>query len=665
MQNVSAEFKAAVNAPTRNIKLYVMLIGKNETGYTNARVYTSDDILMSLKIVDGQTNGGFSLGGTICPSLTVELYKTAIVNVGDKIMVKLLLPDIGSLTLASEFTVDTISRKPNGVWLVAALGNMIKLAKNYVSALTYPTTQLEILEEIATQTGYELSGAVSGELINNPQIFTKPIKGEAEDGTTLYYTRREMLGYAAAINGGAAYIDQYGKINIARHNDTGETFTHERVFSENITEPFTINSVRWNSTGLTYSLGDDYDEDTIEFYNPLNYTARELIAHNLETDLIGFGYDGAIIKKQGCGYFEAGDIVHYADYNGTIHNLLVLGIVYEFTDGYFTETLYSLANSNTQRQYAGTEIVSNQIGGGQAKPVTVDARLSSYRYLSDTSIDFNGTVYVVEKNENGLIIKITNDKGNEFAPDIDGDITDVAYHNAVFTAVAMLCGVGSGTSSELLPAMDGVNWYYDAEHIDSVTEWRNLAGTTPMALSGVSYDGGVLTIPGGGYATVDTELVDDNTFAGDVTFYVVAGHVSGDSSRGYTQWAGFGNRSNASYREITIQNDAGGTLRATTMSSDIAFTNAPTTVFGNNYYVIAAQRSGSTLTVYLNGVKGNNGPCNDFSSIFVMGGYYRNGGITCNSRTVHYKCVAIAGQAHDEADILTNMNWLMNKYGIT
>ena len=661
MQNVSAEFKAAVNAPTRNIKLYVMIIGKNETGYPNARVYTSDDILMSLKIVDGQTNGGFSLGGTICPSLTVELYKTAIVNVGDKIMAKLLLPGNGDLTLASEFTVDTISRKPNGVWSIAALGNMIKLSKNYVSTLTYPATQLQVLEEIAAQTGYDLSNAVSSELINNPHIFTKPIKGEAEDGTTLYYTRREMLGYAAAINGGAAYIDQYGKINIARHNDTGETFTHEQVFSENITEPFTINSVRWNSTGLTYSLGDDYDEDTIEFYNPLNYTVRELIAHNLETDLIGFGYDGAIIKKQGCGYFEVGDIVHYADYNGTIRNLLVLGIVYEFTDGYFTETLYSLANSNTQRQYAGTEIVSNQIGGGQAKPVTVDARLSSYRYLSDTSIDFNGTVYVVEKNENGLITKITNDKGNEFAPDIDGDITDVAFHNAVFTAVSMLCGVGSGTSSELMPAMDGVNWYYDAEHIDSVTEWQNLVGDTPLVLSYSTVADDAVELPAGAVGSLNTGL--DNS---DITIYIVCKNnaTSGWNSLGgmanpYSQGNGYELTVESLTRRLGVTTGAWGT-------SPLTGTIEPqSAVWSDEYNLIVIRRSGETVTAFFNGVAGSSTKmCYGYDPLFVLGGYYRSSQ-SYNSATSYYKQIAIASTAHSDGDVMLNSQWLMNKYGIT
>lgn len=364
MLSVTDNFKAAVNAATRNLDVVVKLIGKDETDYTNARIYSSKDALLSLKIVDGQTTGGFSLGGTICPSLTAELHKTAVVTIGDKVKVELIVYNGGgNITMASEFTVDNIKRKADGTLSVTALGNMIKLAKNYVSELTYPTTQLAVLEEIAEQTGFELHPLITTEMINDPVIQTAPVKGKAEDGSTLYYTRREMLGFAAAINGGAAYIDQYGRIGIARHNDTGETFTHERVLRETLTEPFTVEAVKWSSTGLSYSLGDDYNENTIEFYNPLIYNARELIAHNLETDLIGFGYDGAIIKKQGCGYFEVGDIVHYVDISNTTHDLLILGIVYEFNDGYFSETLYSLTDTAIERNYTGSNSVS--AGGGQ------------------------------------------------------------------------------------------------------------------------------------------------------------------------------------------------------------------------------------------------------------------------------------------------------------
>lgn len=471
MQPVTENFKSVVNAAVRNLEVVVKLIGKNETDYTNARIYSSKDMLLSLKIVDGQTTGGFGLGGTICPSLTAELHKTAVVAVGDKVKVELIVYNGGgNLTMASEFTVDNMRRKGDGTLLVVALGSMVKLSKNYISQLTYPTTQLAVLEEIAEQTGYELHPLITTELINDPVIQTAPVKGKAEDGSTVYYTRREMLGYAAAINGGAAFIDQYGRIALARHNDTGEAFTHERVLQETISDPFEIAAVKWNSSGLSYALGDDYNENTVEFYNPLIYNARELIAHNLETDLIGFDYDGAIIKKQGCGYFEVGDIVRYTDIGGTVHKLLILGIVYEFVGGYFSETLYSLTSTATQREYAGNEVVSNQIGGGQAitKPAEQQAALTQYNAYSGEKIQCNGIWYTASKNDDGFITEITDDRGGSVlieCPAISPD--DIPFHNAVAMAVAMSRGLRAGTS-------DTLNLYNEGDECLAVSGGWNL-----------------------------------------------------------------------------------------------------------------------------------------------------------------------------------------------
>lgn len=522
MQPVTENFKSVVNAAVRNLEVVVKLIGKNETDYTNARIYSSKDMLLSLKIVDGQTTGGFGLGGTICPSLTAELHKTAVVAVGDKVKVELIVYNGGgNLTMASEFTVDNMRRKGDGTLLVVALGSMVKLSKNYVSELTYPTTQLAVLEEIAEQTGYELHPLITTELINNPVIQTAPVKGKAEDGSTLYYTRREMLGYAAAINGGAAFIDQYGRIALARHNDTGEAFTHERVLQETISDPFEISAVKWNSSGLSYALGDDYNENTVEFYNPLNYSARELIAHNLETDLIGFGYDGAIIKKQGCGYFEVGDIVRYTDIGGTVHKLLILGIVYEFVGGYFSETLYSLTNTAMQREYAGNEVVSNQIGGGQAMQETTTTLqpLTSYSVLSDTSVQCNGRRYDIETDSTGLISRITDDLGGVLVPENVAAPADLALHNAVLWAVAISKGLAS-------PQPSGEYVYICTDYDAEKKLWTNQSGAPPLDLSAalVNSDG----IHGNVWWTVP---VIPNPL-GQFTFYAVARAADFDNLTG-------------------------------------------------------------------------------------------------------------------------------------
>lgn len=433
MQAVTDQFKAAVNAATRHLDVMLTVLNRSGT----ERVYTSNDALLSLKIVDGKTTGGFGLGGTICPSLTAELHKSAVVAVNDKITVQIVVKNGSNLTLASEFSVDDIKRRPDGTMQVTALGLMIKLGKNHVSSITYPASQYQLLSEIAARAGRQLHPTLESRLINNPTIESAPLKGKAEDGTTLYYTRRELLGYAAAINGGSAIIDQYGYLDIVRFADTGEVISADRAFREDITDSYEITDIAWNTTGLSYALDDDFDNGMVEFYNPLDYadSERDTIISNLDSELVGFGYEGAIIQKQGCGYYQVGDAVTYKDIGGTNHTLLIMGIVYSFSDGYFTETLYSLASSENRRQYAGNEVVSNQIGGGQANPNNIVAdKLQTggensgslalttdryYMYMTNS----RGTVGKMAFDETGFLVTGSDD---EYGTMYSFDFTDSA-----------------------------------------------------------------------------------------------------------------------------------------------------------------------------------------------------------------------------------------------
>lgn len=382
MYTVSAEYKELANASARNVKVKVNVKEKILTDGTYTwqlrNTYFSTDKVIGLKIIEGQTTGAFRLGDTICPVLELKLSSDSVVLNNDLIEV-LVSFDNGAewQLLTSDFFVDSIDRQRQIV-SVRALGTMIIVAKSYNSKLTFPTTTENVLSEMldinAIGAGYTL--------LSNATISEKPVKGEAEDGSTLYYTRREMYGFLAAANGGSAYINNRNQLCFSTPRETGETFTHEQVLSETIGSERVVSSIQWNTSGLSYSLGDDYNEDTIEFFNPLVFSGNEQILHGLEETLIGLDFDGAIVKKNGCGYFELGDIVTYTDINDNAHRLLIMGIVYDFSDGYFSETLYSLTNSKNQRQYAGQEVVSNQIGGGQAQ--TVKDTVKYLNYSADT-----------------------------------------------------------------------------------------------------------------------------------------------------------------------------------------------------------------------------------------------------------------------------------------
>lgn len=86
--------------------------------------------------------------------------------------------------------------------------------------------------------------------------------------------------------------------------------------------------------------------------------------------------------------------------------------------------------------------------------------LTSYEYLTDTSVKFNDITYTIEKDSStGLISKITDSYNHEFTPTINSGITDTALHNAVFWAVAMLSGLGEIPDKVLFSGLSGVLVY--------------------------------------------------------------------------------------------------------------------------------------------------------------------------------------------------------------
>lgn len=115
----------------------------------------------------------------------------------------------------------------------------------------------------------------------------------------------------------------------------------------------------------------------------------------------------------------------------------------------------------------------------------ISSRVTSYEYLSDVSVKYNGIIYTVEKNENGLISKISDDTGNSFKPTISGEITDIPLHNAVFWAVVMHGGLAK--NPELVFDYTGIVGMFIPETL-SLSEglWKDARGGAAITLTGGS-----------------------------------------------------------------------------------------------------------------------------------------------------------------------------------
>ena len=129
----------------------------------------------------------------------------------------------------------------------------------------------------------------------------------------------------------------------------------------------------------------------------------------------------------------------------------------------FTPTSYSQIQQSKQEAKA-----SSQTTGGT---------LNEYKYLTDTSVKFNGTTYTIEKDaDTGLISKISDSYNHEFKPSISPGITDFSLHIAVFWALAMCRGLGEIPQKTLFDGTEGA-WSYSG----GLTGFQKVAGNQPCS----------------------------------------------------------------------------------------------------------------------------------------------------------------------------------------
>lgn len=418
MYEVTQDYLDKATATGRVYSLRVDVGRLSGGSYTDVASYTGGVGVLALKIVRGQTTGGFSLGGTVCASLNGTFANDVDIKVKDRLQVYVRFGSGTNVTTwrgLGWFYVDFVKR---GMYnqSVVAYDAMLRLEKNYKSKLTYPAKTSDVLAEISSQTGINLSAGLT--LINDAVIEDAPLKDKSQDGEQRYYTRREMLGYIGATNAGSGYIDVDFKINLSIPTEVSQGVTASSVISQSIDDTdFSIAGIVWNKSGVSYSLNDEFTENTVELVNPLGYTSEELILHNLETKLVGLTYSSVKLKKQGTGIYQLGDLVDYTALDGTVYKMLIMGIVYDFSNGFFSETLYSLAKSASQQEYAGSQVTnqkdytsSGAVTGGTAEKL-VSPTQTSYAAVQDEQglcMFQNGALWAfLQRASNGFMLSGT------------------------------------------------------------------------------------------------------------------------------------------------------------------------------------------------------------------------------------------------------------------
>lgn len=344
--------------------------------------YASYDSLFSLKITKGKTYGGIQLGQAFCPSCTFSLRQNNAAKTGDKVKVTIHPKNYsGSLTLATVYVDQAEHTMHESTY--TAYGKMLQLDKPYVSALSFPAKFSQVVEEIA-----EMANVTNGIIdMNCDFTFPKlPIKGNNDDGSAQYYTMREIVGYIAALNAANAVIDDDDeKLTFVKFRSTNTEISYSDCFSRTVSnEAYVISKINVDSSGTTTGEADG----SLNVYFPLELEEpKETWGDYATSELVGTSIMGARLEWASGGFYELGDVLAYDDFDGNRYDFAVMGIQYDFSSGFFVETLFSLAPSEMEAAYAGN-IIHTATQNNISNPVILAEKGKSYLNYSYTTVGY-------------------------------------------------------------------------------------------------------------------------------------------------------------------------------------------------------------------------------------------------------------------------------------
>lgn len=272
MYNASEEYTSAVRSDCRSWRSRLI--------FSDTEVYGVESISYTTGSQAGTT---VTVGSAIAPSIKVTLTALAQELTGRTFTWELgILPDIDDFTgdnpntdyeyiPIGRFTVDAVQK--NGTRSELTCSH--KLSKADVvhrSALSFPTTAQALVEEVANSLGLTFAQTL---------IPTISIEGIPEGAT-----KRDILGWCAALYGGFACADRADGMYIRWYEDSGYTLPLNALSDPEIAEQqITYGAVKCTVDSSTvYTSGEG---KAMEFTCPFMTAAR---FEQIAPSLIGFSY---------------------------------------------------------------------------------------------------------------------------------------------------------------------------------------------------------------------------------------------------------------------------------------------------------------------------------------------------------------------------------------
>lgn len=378
-----------------------------------------------------------------------------------------------------------LPKRRNGMIELTAYDDMVKLGTEFPTDYTFPQTFWAVYAQCVFEAG--LASEVSFDNVVLNGVWDNGII--SADYTQYIYANscRNLVAGMAEWNGGFAYINDVNKLQIDKFSKTvtREYSSGDLMELDYSDETVVFSKVKTSQKNKTYEMGTDAGYTLVLKNQYISYGLDDTMFETYLTKISEY-YTGFELTPMSFTLAEPDFDLHVGDriqvydeeeqvtITGNVSKIAISG------NCSMTVTCGGFENVSSSSGFTPTSYSQIQQSKQEAKTSsqTTGGTLNEYKYLTDASVKFNGTTYTIEKDaETGLISKISDSAGNEFEPEISAGITDVAMHNAVFWAVAMMSGFSSstplGTFAEFV--MDGVDL--------SKRRWYNRLGSDYMELS--------------------------------------------------------------------------------------------------------------------------------------------------------------------------------------
>lgn len=322
-------------------------------------------------------NNSISIGNTCSSSVTFSIYNPEITLENKDITIFEGVKGDSGIEYVQIGIFTVTKEESNGEYTkYTAYDKMYKAEKGYFSALTYPSTDKAILEEICTKLGIQLATSIT----NTHTIIDKP-QG---------YTMREMIGYMAMLQGGNAAINSDGNLEIKWYKDSDYVLDGHQYYQQGVTfttsKDFTIRKLTCNNTKSgdkeTSTITSGSGTTGLSFANPFMTQAN---LNEIYKKIGGFQFRPLTVKFVGDWRLEVGDIIT-VNKGGVDYKVPIMQITHE-CDGGLMDTVTSIGQSDTENSNIASGPITKQMERYYADLVLINKAVIENADITSANIE--------------------------------------------------------------------------------------------------------------------------------------------------------------------------------------------------------------------------------------------------------------------------------------